>query len=71
MNEGLTRVTPIRYTDDNCAQCWNCKKREGEKVLRWIKKIGTPSKYYALPVCCLDGGKAMFEVYHEKCPEYE
>lgn len=69
--DGSSVLNPQRYTDNNCHQCWRCKKREGEKAFRWRNTVAHPFRYYALPVCCIDGGKAMYEVYDELCPEFE
>ena len=69
--KGCSMFNPIRYSEKNCQQCWNCKKCEGGEVIRWRDSVAHPFRFYELPVCRIDGGKAMFEVYDVHCPEFE
>ena len=68
---GASMLNPIRFIENNCQQCWNCKKCEGGEVIRWRDSVAHPFRFYELPVCRIDGGKAMYEVYKAQCPEFE
>ena len=67
MNDGLDALHPIPFAFNNCGQCWNCKRKEGDKVL-----YNEQTKlWFNYPICSLSGGVIRTEVYFKFCTYWE
>ena len=51
-----------KFTQNDVAQCWNCKHRDG-----WIRDV-VNGYYYLLPYCSVSDA-AMVHVYDNPCRE--
>ena len=62
VNGGNMKPNPIMFVWNNCEQCFDCGHCEGTKT---IYKAG---KWWKHPVCDMDGGIIMTEVFYSNCP---
>ena len=51
---------------NNMQQCWRCKHREGTAIA-----LDENGKRYAFPICSVNSGTIMNEVYYMPCPRRE